>query len=162
MDGRQQAPENLDFRDDRGRSVAIDVVIVLIGSVLVVLGCFAPIVYVPVIGEVNYFGRGSGDGIFAIGFAVIAVVLALAGRTRWAVVPGILELALITFTFVNLYTRLADLGPAADAQLAGNPFKDVAGAIVRSAGFSWGWVPLYLGALMTALNQPLVRLVTRR
>jgi hypothetical protein len=33
---------------------------------------------------------------------------------------------------------------------------------VRSAGFSWGWVPLYIGALMTTLSQPLARLVTRR
>jgi hypothetical protein len=162
MDGQQQAPGNLDFRDDRGRSIATDVVIILIGSVLVVLGSFAPIVHVPVIGEVNYFGRGSGDGLFAIGLAVIAAVLALAGRPRWALVPGILELALITFTFVNLYTRLSDLGPATDTQLAGNPFKEVAGAIVRSAGFSWGWVPLYIGALMTTLSQPLARLVTRR
>jgi hypothetical protein len=162
MDRQEQLPDNLDFRDSRGRSIATDVVIILIGSALVVLGCFAPLVHVPIIGSVTYFAGGHGDGIFAMGFAVIAAVLALAGKPRWAVVPGILELALITFTFVSLYTRLSDLGPAADAQLEGNPFKDVAGAIVRSAGFSWGWVPLYLGALMTTFNGPLARLVTRK
>jgi hypothetical protein len=158
----ERLPDNLDFRDNQGRSIATEVVIVLAGSALVVLGCFAPLVHVPVIGDVTYFGRGQGDGVFAIGLAVIAVILALADRPRWAIVAGILELALITFTFVNLYTRLADLGPATDAQLEGNPFKDVAGAIIRSAGFSWGWVPLYLGALMTALNGVLLRFIARR
>lgn len=131
----ERIPDNLDFRDGRGRSVATEVVVVLAGAVLVVLGCFAPLVQVPVIGSVNYFANGHGDGIFAIGLAVIAAVLALAGKPRWAIAPGILQLALITFTFVTLYQRLSELGPAADAQLAGNPFKDVAGAIVRSAGF---------------------------
>lgn len=158
----EQLPDNLDFRDRRGRSVAPEVIIVLAGSVLVVLGCFAPLVQVPVIGSVNYFANGHGDGVFAMGLAAIAAVLALAGRPRWAIIPGILQLALITFTFVSLYQRLAALGPAADAQLAGNPFKDVAGAIVRSAGFSWGWVPLYLGAVLTVLNGPLARLIARR
>jgi hypothetical protein len=90
------------------------------------------------------------------------VILALAGKPRWALVPGILELALITFTFINLYMRLSDLGPATEAQLADNPFKDIAGAMVRSIGFAWGWVPLYLGALLTTLNGPLTRLIRQR
>jgi hypothetical protein len=48
MDRQEQLPDNLDFRDSRGRSIATDVVIILIGSALVVLGCFAPLVHVPI------------------------------------------------------------------------------------------------------------------
>ncbi|MBN8996948.1 MAG: hypothetical protein J0H63_10805 [Rhizobiales bacterium] len=161
MDGQQQFSENVDFRDNQGNWIATDVVVILIGSVLVVLGCFAPLVTMPVIGSIAYFGGGHGDGIFAIGLAVIAAILALAGRPRWAIVPGILELALITFTFLSLYSRLSDLAPQTAAQLEGNPFKEIAGAMVKTIGFSWGWVPLYIGALMTTFHAPLVRLISR-
>ena len=162
MDEQRQLPDNLDFRDNRGQWIATDVVLILIGSVLVILGCFAPLMTLPIVGSLTYFAGGRGDGTFAMGLAVIAAILALAGKPRWSIVPGILELVLITFTLVSLYSRLSDLGPATEARLEGNPFKDVAGAMVKTIGFSWGWVPLYVGALMTTLHVPLSRVIARR
>ena len=112
------------------------------------------------LGTVNtFFLLTSG---LTMGLAVIAAILALAGKPRWAIVPGVVELALITFTFVSLYSRLSDLGSSTAAQLEGNPFKEIAGAMVKTIGFSWGWVSLYIGALMTTFHAPLVRLISRR
>jgi hypothetical protein len=62
MDRQEQLPDNLDFRDSRGRSIATDVVIILIGSGLVVLGCFAPLVHVPIIGSVPISPVATGTG----------------------------------------------------------------------------------------------------
>lgn len=161
MAGQESDFPNLDGREAGEKDLSLAVVIVLAGSVLVALGCFAPLVNLPIVGAVTYFGNGHGDGVFAIGLAVVAAVLALLGKTRWSAVVGILELALIAFTFVTLYTRIADLGASTEAQLEGNPFKGLAGAMARSIGFSWAWVPLFVGAGMTAACRPLARLIRR-
>ena len=52
----------------------------LIGSVVLFIGVFAPIVSVPIMGNINYFQNGQGDGMIILVLAVISLILVLMGK----------------------------------------------------------------------------------
>ena len=55
----------------------------LIGSVALILGVFAPILSLPIVGSVNYFSNGSGDGTIVLLVALISLLLTLRRRYEW-------------------------------------------------------------------------------
>lgn len=54
----------------------------LIGSIVLFIGVFTPIVSIPLIGEMNYFQNGKGDGTIVLILAVISFILVLAQQYR--------------------------------------------------------------------------------
>ncbi|NBR77653.1 MAG: hypothetical protein EBT76_02505 [Microbacteriaceae bacterium] len=46
----------------------------LLGSGLLILGTFVPLISVPLLGTMNYFANGKGDGIFIIGYSALALL----------------------------------------------------------------------------------------
>ena len=51
-----------------------------LGSALLFLGVFLPIVKLPIVGDLNYFANGRGDGVVVLVLAVISFGLVL---FRW-------------------------------------------------------------------------------
>lgn len=47
------------------------------GSILLFVGVFTPMVSLPIVGSLNYFQNGKGDGIFILALSAISLVLAL-------------------------------------------------------------------------------------
>ena len=54
----------------------------LIGSIVLFIGVFTPIVSVPIMGNMNYFQNGQVDGTIVLIFAVISLVLVLAKKFK--------------------------------------------------------------------------------
>jgi len=54
----------------------------LAGCGLLVLGTFLPIVRLPMVGSINYFNNGNGDGIYIIIIAIISLFLILKKNTK--------------------------------------------------------------------------------
>jgi hypothetical protein len=52
----------------------------LIGSIVLFIGVFTPIVSVPIMGNMNYFQNGKGDGTIVLVLAVISLILVLAKK----------------------------------------------------------------------------------
>jgi hypothetical protein len=55
----------------------------LAGSVALFIGVFTPIVSLPVVGNMNYFQNGRGDGVIVLVLAVVSLILVLIKRYRW-------------------------------------------------------------------------------
>lgn len=122
--------------------------IALIGAALLFVGVFMPFVSMPIVGSLNYFGNGKGDGVFIIAMAAIAAGLALSGNIRETLWPGLASLAMFAFTFIRFQTTMADARAQLETDLAGNPFRGFADAAVDSVQLQWGWAVLLIGALM--------------
>jgi hypothetical protein len=62
----------------------------ILGSAILFIGVFMPIVKLPAVGEINYFHNGRGDGVIVL-LAVISFVLVLIRwyRQLWNHVPGL-------------------------------------------------------------------------
>lgn len=113
----------------------------LIGAALLIAGVFLPVVSLPIIGSMNLLmpGGNVGDGIFVVCFAAIAGGLALAGKTRHVLWPGLAALAFIVWKYFQIKGAL-------DVQLGDPALADALGASVQ---MNWlGWGVLGVGALL--------------
>ena len=120
--------------------------VAMVGAGLLFVGVFLPIVSLPLIGNINYFMNGRGDGLIVLVLALIAAGLAVADKVRHVVWPGALSLAVLTFSFVRFQSGMAEMRARMDADLAGNPFRGLADAAVNSIQIQWGWAVLAVGA----------------
>ncbi|MBA4161688.1 MAG: hypothetical protein C0515_06360 [Novosphingobium sp.] len=94
----------------------------------------------------NFFANGKGDGVFLIVLALVALGLALTGRTRHVLWPGLLSLAFLAYKFVGFQSTMSEMKSKMDSELAGNPFRGLAEAAMSSVQLQWGWVVLLAGA----------------
>jgi hypothetical protein len=124
----------------------------LIGSLILILGVFMPIVRIPFAGSINYFHNGQGDGSLVLVLALLSLLLIIRGRYEWLLTTGFGSLAIEIFTFVNLRMRLDTAQAATRAKLADNPFRGIAEAAMSAVQIEWGWIVLVVGSgtLITA------------
>jgi hypothetical protein len=120
----------------------------LAGAALLVIGIFLPIVSMPVVGSINYFNNGRGDGIIVLALAAATVALALAKKFKFVTFAGLATLALITYTLFRLISGLSSAKAEMEKSLAGNPFKGLGDAFLSSIQVQWGWLPLVAGSFL--------------
>jgi hypothetical protein len=111
----------------------------LIGAAVLIVGVFLPIVSLPVVGSMNLLmpGGAVGDGVFVVGFAVIAGGLALMGKMRHVIWPALAALAFIVW-------KLLQIKGVLDTATA--TYGDQVGTVVA---MNWlGWAVLLAGALL--------------
>lgn len=117
-----------------------------IGCGLLAAGVFTPIVSLPIIGNMNYFHNGRGDGIIVLILAAIGAVLLFTERFKGAMLAGIGAALVLAYTFINFQVRLSQMKEEMEAKLAGNPFGGLAEMAMQSVQLQWGWVVLVAGA----------------
>ena len=133
-------------RESQGGNMKDGKTLALVGAALMFVGAFMPIVSAPLIGSLNYFQNGRGDGVLIVVLAIATAALALTGRTRHVLWTGIGSLALLAFTFIRFQSGMAEMRSRMDEDLADNPFRGLAEAAVGSVQLQWGWAVLVLGA----------------
>ena len=120
----------------------------LIGSSLLFLGVFTPIISYPVIGSMNAFQHTQWNGPIILILAVISLFLSLTGRYNRLWVTGFLSLGVVALTFISIQSELAALQEKMAMRLAGNPLRGLADKAVQSVQIRWGWALLVVGALL--------------
>ena len=110
------------------------------GSLILVLGVFAPLIRLPTLGTMNYFGNGKGDGVVFLILAVASLVLSVMRRHRGLWITGIISAALLLFGFIGFQDvvthaeqKSAATGRPVDVQL------------------EWGWALLIVGTLLIVI-----------
>ena len=120
----------------------------LIGSSLLFLGVFTPIISYPVIGSMNAFQHTQWNGPIILILAVISLFLSLTGRYNRLWVIGFLSLGVVALTFLSIQFKLLALQEKMAMRLAGNPLRGLADKAVPSVQIRWGWALLVAGALL--------------
>lgn len=118
----------------------------LIGAIILFVGVFAPIVSVPIMGNMNYFQNGKGDGIIVLILAVASLTLVLTKNYKGLWFTGAGSLSVMLFTFVNFQSKMSEMKSQMESQLAGNPFRGLADMAMQSVQLQWGWALLIVGA----------------
>ena len=70
-------------------------------------GVFAPLISLPIVGELNYFGNGKGDGVFVLIPAVTAFGLVAAHYVQGGVGHRDDQRRLIGYTFFQFVSRMS-------------------------------------------------------
>ena len=118
---------------------------IISGSELMVLGAFLPIVSIPIVGSVNYFNNGQGDGVFIVLLAGVTAALAFIKNSKYAWIPAALAGVLIVFTVFNFISRISAVQSELSDSLAGNPFAGLAEGLLGSVQIQFGWVVMLVG-----------------
>ena len=120
----------------------------LIGSAVLFVGVFAPIVSVPIMGNINYFNNGKGDGVIVLVLAAISLILVLLKKFKGLWFTGLGSMGIMVFTFVNFQISLANTMTQMETELVGNPFREIADVLMQSVQIQWGWALLIIGAVL--------------
>lgn len=121
----------------------------LVGATLLIIGAFCPLVRFPIVGDINYFHNGMGDGVLIVILAVATAGIALADRVKWASITGGAALLVMIMSFLGFHTKITELKNNLEIELADNPFKEFADVAINSVQMQWGWAVLLLGAMLT-------------
>lgn len=118
----------------------------LVGAAVLIVGLFCPIVTLPFLGNVNLFNDGTNlIALAVLALAIVGGAMALNGRDRDALWPGIAAAALLIYHFVVLQYRLSQMRSSMD-ELKDNPFAGLAKTAVGTIQLQWGWLILAAGA----------------
>jgi len=120
----------------------------LIGSIVLFIGVFSPIISVPIMGSMNYFHNGKGDGTIVLVFASFSLLLVLIKKYRLLWFTGLGSLGIMLFSFINLQSRMSQTRADMESELAGNPFRGLADMTMQSIQLQWGWALLFIGAAL--------------
>ena len=115
-------------------------------GILLVLGAFTPIVSFPFVGDVDFFREGYGDGYILLAMAGLSVALAITGRWKQVLVPGLGSLAVVLWTFLGVQDTISQARSGVQATLAGNPHEGLAASVMQSIQWEWGWLLLFAGS----------------
>lgn len=119
-----------------------------IGSALLFVGVFCPILSVPIMGQVNYFQNGKGEGMIIIVLAAASAIIAVMKRFRFLWLTGGASLVLLVITFIRFQSKLGDLKNQMQSDLHDNPFKGLADLAIESVQIQWGIAILILGGVL--------------
>jgi hypothetical protein len=123
---------------ERGNKKGIKQLLGLIGSAVLFVGVFAPIVSIPIMGNMNYFQNGKGDGTIVLVLAVVSLILVLLKKFKGLWFTGLGSMAIMVFTFINFQMNLANTNTQMETELAGNPFRGLVDMAMQSVQIQWG------------------------
>jgi len=114
-------------------------IIGLIGSAILFIGVFAPVVSLPLIGDQNYFEKGEGVALIVLILAVISLIVVIITQKYDAALlfTGIGSLSVILFSLVDFLKGISE-----------NPFRDLSDMAMQPVKIQWGFAVLILGALL--------------
>jgi Ca2+/Na+ antiporter len=120
----------------------------ILGSAILFIGVFMPIVKLPVVGEMNYFHNGRGDGVIVLALAVTSFVLVLIRWYRQIWITSLGSAAVLAFTFFNFQSKMSQATRQMETELKDNPFRGLADLAVQSVQLQWGWAVLVIGIVL--------------
>lgn len=123
------------------------VVDTIIFAIVLALGCFLPLMSVPIVGSVTATQLRFSDGYVLLALAGVAVWLAHSGKVATVRVPGFLAVFIVFANFAAIVYEVQTVKADMRKELVGNPFAGLAEAMVNSMQLQLGWVPLAVGAI---------------
>lgn len=120
----------------------------IIGAFVLIIAVFTPIVSVPLVGNLNYFQNGEGDGVFILILAIVSLFLIFTENYKGLWITGALSYMIMLFTFFNFRYEVAKLKNDVRGELGNNQFSEFAEMAIDSVQFEWGLALLIVGAAL--------------
>lgn len=120
-------------------------IIGFMGCLILVIGVFAPLVRLPLIGSINYFRNGTGDGVLILALVAVSLILLLFREYRWLWITGLTSLGIISYAFISIITTIFKARDALESELSEDIFSELANVLMEVVQVEWGWIALFFG-----------------
>ena len=136
--------------------MSIKQLISFIGSLVIIIGVFMPIMSIPMLQiTVSYFEGGKGDGVYVLIFVLISIIFTLLKNYKyiWISIVGII--GTMSYSYFNISSRKLELENLVNSKLENNPigeiFQSFAELAINSVKIEWGWIIIIFGVLIYVL-----------
>lgn len=123
-------------------------IIGFIGIGLITIGAFLPFIKLPIIGSLNYFRNGEGDGTILLILAFGSLLFILIDKMKWLWITGGCSALTLLYTLYNFKVRMNEVKGEIDTSLEGNPFKGITDVMIQSVQLEVGVPVLIIGILL--------------
>jgi F0F1-type ATP synthase membrane subunit c/vacuolar-type H+-ATPase subunit K len=120
----------------------------LAGAGVLFVGVFLPVLRMPVVGSINYFHNGKGDGTILLILALASMTVTLRKKYEWLVATAVPSTVLLVLTFLGVRYRLGQISSSLQSDLADNPFKGLAEMFAGAVQLEYGWAVLAVGCAL--------------
>jgi hypothetical protein len=69
---------------------------------MIILGTLLPVVFVPIIGGIDYFGQGDRDGVIVFGLGIVSLLIFLSKRYRIVILLDVIIIAIVSYSLFVL------------------------------------------------------------
>ena len=114
-------------------------IIGLVGGIILFIGVFLPIAKIPILGTINLFMGGVGNGIFIFFFAIISLLATMFKKERLQMLMGLLSLGILTFSFGTYLSHISTM------RMSQSDFSQIASNFIT---LEWGWAILVVSCGM--------------
>jgi hypothetical protein len=122
------------------------------GVALLLLGLFAPVASMPIVGSVNLFHNGDNPfGLAIIAACAVGICLTMASNSRWLLGPGFASLGALIWWFIRFrqgVNALTALGKDSGDSMFSGLASGIANAAAASMQIQWGIIVPTVGALL--------------
>lgn len=119
----------------------------LVTSLIMFVGAFLPVLNIPFVGEVNYIDLQDSNGLLIVIYAIVAIVLTMLRQERWLVIPAVLALLQVGYSFYRLNSQINRV----ENNIFTNWIKSLE-LYDSSSLIGIGWAVMALGAVALALT----------
>ena len=114
-------------------------IIGLVGGIILFIGVFLPVAKIPILGTVNLFMSGLGNGVFIFFFAIISLIATLFKKEGLQMIMGLLSLGILTFTLGGFLSAMS---------LMRKSQSDISQIASNFITIDWGWALLVVSCGM--------------
>lgn len=130
----------------------------LLGSGLLVIGPFTPLISIPIMGSMNLMsGLGNSDGLVICGIAGLSFFLTLANKYWCLWISGLLGIAKVAHVFYFFNVQMPGLLRDYRKETAGNLFAGLGELAFGSIHMEWGVGVLALGTALSFIAAWMLR-----
>jgi hypothetical protein len=120
----------------------------LLGSLLLLIGVFLPVLSVPIMGSISLLNNGRSDGTIILGLAIASSALIFMHKIKLLWATGGISIALLSYDLYMVSSKISQTKAELTEKMQGNPFGGFADAMMSSVQLQFGWVVLFLGCIL--------------
>lgn len=122
-------------------------IIASLGATFLMVGVFMPILGIPIFHDQSLMDLQPNVAWVLLGLAALTILLSVIRQLRWLYAPGIITLALITYTPLAIQARKDAIQSDIKQHVASLP-GGLARSFVGATDLKYGWTLMMLGAVM--------------
>lgn len=123
----------------------------ILGSILLLIGVFLPIVQIPIVGSIALFVGLKSYGSIVFVLAVLSIFLITYNQAKILLLAGTIALSIILYNLYRTNEYVSRIQDKAEGQINDGIFGGLAAAMSQSVKLEFGWLFLIAGSICILL-----------